>query len=232
MSFKMTPDKIKLLVQNLEEKFRSHTNIENGIAMSRYMKGHFPFYGIKSPERVLLTKEWMKDVPADLSTEERWELVTALWKKDQREFQYVAMDYLHGWKRNLIALEDIKKIEFLITHRSWWDTVDSVASNYLGKYFLKFPEQIEPTVTAWRKSNNLWLKRSCMLFQLKYREKTDLELLKNLIRQFQPEKEFFIQKAIGWTLRQYSKTDPVPVRKFVDEIQLKGLAAKEATKYL
>jgi 3-methyladenine DNA glycosylase AlkD len=223
---------IQSLLSDLEEKFRSHSNFENGLAMSRYMKGHFSFYGIKAPLRTEIKKEWLKGLPKDLSIWQRWELVHELWNKDQREFQYIAMEYINSWRQSEIDIDDIEQIKFLITHRSWWDTVDLLASTFLGKYLLKFPEQKQKIIGQWRHEDNLWLKRACLLFQLKYKQRTDVGLLKDLIRQYQPIKEFFIQKAIGWVLRQYSKTDPEAVKKFVDEIQLKGLAAKEATKYL
>lgn len=200
--------------------------------MSNYMKGHFPFLGIKSPQRVLLMKEWFKTIPTDLSSDEKWLLITELWNKKEREFQYVAIDYLNGWKKDLIRINDISEVKFLITNKSWWDSVDAIASNFLGKYFLKYPEQVNSVIEEWRHSDNMWIQRSCLLYQLKYKDRTDFKLLMDLIRQYQPIKEFFVQKAIGWTLRQYSKTAPEAVRLFIDEIQLKGLAAKEASKYL
>ena len=87
-------------------------------------------------------------------------------------------------------------------------------------------------IEEWRHEDNLWLNRSCLIFQLKYKDATDFELLKDLIRQYQGNSEFFIQKAIGWSLRQYSKFNPDAVRAFVDEIGLEGLAKREASKYI
>jgi 3-methyladenine DNA glycosylase AlkD len=227
-----TTYKIMKHIGDLDAMFRSQQNTENGLAMSKYMKGHFQFYGLKSPLRNQIQKDWLKDLPHDLTHSEKWILIHELWKKEQREFQYVAMEYLNSWKPKTIMPEDIDQLKFLITHKAWWDTVDLLASNFLGNYCLKFPEEGYRTIQEWRNSENMWLNRSCLLFQLKYKEKTDVELLKSLIRQYQPVKKFFIQKAIGWTLRQYSKTNPETVRAFVNEIGLKGLAAKEATKYL
>ena len=223
---------IQTFIQNLEDKFRSNANYENGLAMSRYMKDHFSFFGINAPLRAEIKKEWLKVLPENMSSSDKWELVHDLWKREQREFQYIAVEYVNGWKNAEMNRDDIEHLKFLITHRSWWDTVDLLASTFLGKYFLKFPEEKANIIGQWRNDENMWLKRSCLLFQLKYKERTDLQLLKDLIRQFQPIREFFIQKAIGWSLRQYSKWDPRSVREFVNEIQLSGLAAKEATKYL
>ncbi|MFN5148429.1 MAG: DNA alkylation repair protein [Flavobacteriia bacterium] len=223
---------IRNLLTDLEKSFSENANSENGLTMSAYMKGHFQFYGVMAPLRKQLTREWLKTFPKNLSSTERWLLLEELWKKDQREFQYVAVDYLNHWRNDLIDEEDAVKLKDLIVHRSWWDSVDLLASGILGKYCMKYPNRRAVLLTEWRNSENVWLQRSCLLFQLKYKEKTDFDLLKELIRQFSPTKEFFIQKAIGWSLRQYSKTDPEAVRQFVLEIGLKGLAAKEAMKHL
>ena len=155
-----------------------------------------------------------------------------LWQKEQREFHYVAMDFMAKWKDNDILLEDYNFIEFLLTNHSWWDSVDTLASNYLGRYLRVFPEQREVVIKSWRKSENMWLRRSCLIFQLRYKSQTNFELLKSLIFEFMHEKEFFIQKAIGWSLREYAKTNPVSVRNFVEESGIQGLAKREALKHI
>ena len=220
------------LISELEKQFRIHSNIENGLAMSKYMKDRFPFFGIKSQQRKEIQKIWISNVPKSLNHEERWELIRELWEKEEREYQYVAIDWMNSWNKRLIEDTDDSHLRFLITNKSWWDSVDAIASNYLGKYCLKFPEKANELVSDWRQEKNMWLNRSCLIFQLKYGKQVDFQLLKELIKQYQPNKEFFIQKAIGWSLRQYSKFNPEAVRVFIDEIDLKGLAKKEASKYL
>ena len=132
-----------------------------------------------------------------------------------------------GFEKN-----DYKKLEELITHHSWWDTVDSIASNAVGEYFKAYPEMIPEVIERWRNSDNMWLNRTCLIFQLKYRDQLDFELLKSLIQQYLPVKEFFIQKAIGWSLRQHSKHDPAAVKAFADSLELSTVAKREAYKYI
>jgi 3-methyladenine DNA glycosylase AlkD len=134
--------------------------------------------------------------------------------------------------KNGFAIEDIHALEHFIVTKSWWDTVDLIASNAVGRYMLQFPEKRDTTIDHWRKSDNIWLNRSCLIFQLKYKDQTNFKLLKSLIQQYQFENEFFIQKAIGWSLREYSKTNPEGVRDFIEAIGLKGLAYREGGKYL
>ena len=216
-------------INNLDEALHAHKNVSEAVAMSKYMKGHFPYLGIKSPMRKEVQKKWVKTLSKDLN---RWDIVYLLWEKDEREYQYIAIDYLNRMPKKEYHEDDHKLIEEILTTKSWWDSVDTIASNYVGTYFQLFPHKLDEVIARWRKSDNMWLNRTCIIFQLKYKNAVDFELLKDLILQYQNVKEFFIQKAIGWSLRQYSKFNPEAVRDFVDEIGLEGLAKREAIKYL
>ncbi len=200
--------------------------------MNAYMKNKFVFFGIKAPVRKALADAWIKSLPATLSPTERKEIVWELYNQEQREFHYVAIDWMNAWKKEMIEKDDSDFLKLLITTHSWWDSVDAIASNYLGKYIQKFPIEGTELIEEWRHSDNMWLRRSCLIHQLKYGNNTDFTLLMDLINQFKNDKEFFIQKAIGWSLRQYSKFQPEAVRDFLHDSDLKGLARKEAEKYL
>jgi 3-methyladenine DNA glycosylase AlkD len=224
--------KVSDLIVVLELKFEQNKNQEIALKSEKYLKNQFPFYGIQSAARREIQKEWFLFLKENNNSFNHWDLIHELWNKDQREFKYVAIDWLHSWKKSKIQFSDISDIELLIRTHSWWDSVDLVASTYLANYFKKFPSQIPIVVNRWRKSDNIWLKRSCLLFQLKYKNEVDFDLLKSLITEFQPLNEFFIQKAIGWALRQYSKFNKIAVKDFIEEINLQGLAKREGSKYL
>jgi 3-methyladenine DNA glycosylase AlkD len=220
------------LVQQLELEFEKNRNEFEAEGMSRYMKNRFTYFGIKKPKRAVIQKQWFSIIPKDFTQENKRELVLELWQKEEREFHYVAMDFMAKWKDKELVSEDSEFIEFLLTNHSWWDSVDALASNYLGRYLRLFPIQRETVIKSWRKSENRWLRRSCLIFQLRYKSQTNFELLKSLILEFKHEKEFFIQKAIGWSLREYAKTNPVSVRNFVEESGIQGLAKREALKHI
>lgn len=224
-------DTIDALISRLDQQFRKNRNDTKARAMSDYMKGLFPFFGIASVERKIIQKAWFNTFD---STDRTlfWKLIHTLWDQNEREFQYVAIDLLNKQPRKCYNGLDAKEIESLITTKSWWDTVDLIASNYLGKYMLYFPELGKNLIHAWRNSDNLWLQRSCLIFQLKYGNKTDVALLKSLIQQYSGISEFFIQKAIGWSLRQLSKTNSIAVEEILEDITLKGIALREARKHL
>ena len=122
----------------------------------------------------------------------------------------------------------------MITQKSWWDTVDSMASDITGPYFQRYPEQIRPVTGGWNRSRNIWLQRSSLLFQKAWKKETDKERLASYILHLSKSTEFFVQKAIGWSLREYAKTDPDWVRSFVKSHQkeLAPLSKREALKHL
>jgi 3-methyladenine DNA glycosylase AlkD len=219
---------IKKSISQLENELKSLKNENKSASMSKYMKEKFSYFGVSSPERKILQKKYFELWKPYLISELKWEIIFALWEKEEREFQYIAIDWLKKWSKNNLSVLDIKNIEWLITQKSWWDSVDLIASNLVGLYFQKFPEKVDEIITDWRTSENNWLKRSCLIFQLKYKNSTNFDLLKSLIIEFQSNKDFFIQKAIGWSLRTYADLYPKQVEHFIEEINLIGLAKREA----
>ncbi|WP_066172257.1 DNA alkylation repair protein [Bacillus marinisedimentorum] len=216
--------------EEMTSRFRMHKNAQQAEKMEKYMKNKFPFLGLKTPERSSLLKEFIaeKGLP---EPENLLQVVHSLWNEEEREFQYTALHLLtkqhKQMDRNWIA-----HLETLITEKSWWDTVDTLASQLCGTYFTRFPEEIDRHVMRWLDSGNIWLQRSAVLFQLKYKDKTDEELLYRVVVRLQNEDEFFIKKAIGWALREYGKTAPDSVRYFVQSRSLAPLSRREAMKHL
>lgn len=198
--------------------------------MAAYMKNNFPFLGIPKPQLAAAIKPHMAAL-GNVSYAEMREIVLYLWDKEAREFQYVAMEVLwknkRRWSENVLEL-----IEDLILRRSWWDSVDMLAGTYAGFALQKWSAQRPLIIEQWRNSDNMWLVRSSLLFQLKYKEQTDAALLFSIIQQHAGAKQFFIQKAIGWVLRQYAYTQPDMVRAFVAENSLAPLSRREAMKHL
>lgn len=218
-------------LQPIEQLFEANANAENAKAMKAYMKDHFEYFGIKSTERRELQKQFLAEhgLPKPFDPV----VFRALWKADHREFQMFGLDLLR--KQAKKAQEnDLSLIEELIITKSWWDTVDGLSSWVCGPYFLKFPEKVRPVTYAWAISENMWLRRASILFQLGYKEKTDVDVLTDHIELNIGSKEFFINKAIGWALREYGKTDPEFVRDYVKrmEVRMHTLSVREALKNL
>jgi 3-methyladenine DNA glycosylase AlkD len=129
--------------------------------------------------------------------------------------------------------EFVDTMEYLITTKSWWDTVDSIAGGTVGVHFRRYPVIKNKYLARWRKSEDFWLRRTAILFQLNYKNETDFDLLCEIIRENLGSKEFFINKAIGWALRQYARTDPKAVKNFVKVTkELNPLSRREAMKHL
>ncbi|MCP5455459.1 MAG: DNA alkylation repair protein [Thermotogae bacterium] len=210
--------------------FYNSRNSENAAAMKKYMGNRFEFIGIKKPERALLSKEFLKEKKKDNKAD--WHMIFELYSLEEREFQYLAIDYLSVVKK-ILVFEDIINIQELITEKSWWDTSDSI-DNIVAHMALSDPGIKRDIISKWVKSDNVWLKRVSILFQLKYKENTDTDFLKYAVSENYGTNEFFVDKAIGWALREYSKTNPGWVRDFITQNRedLSSLSYREAVKYI
>ncbi len=217
-------------INELRKRFQAHANPTAAESMRAYMRNLFTFLGIKSPLRRQLQQEFYRDFGLP-ELEDLPSTLLALWSLPEREYQYTACELL-GRFENKLPLEFIHTLETLLTTKSWWDTVDTLASNAVGTHFKRYPTVREITLVKWRKSEDFWLRRTCILFQLKYKSETDFKLLKTIIRENLGSQEFFINKAIGWALRQYTRVDPEGVRDFVAKTPLAPLSAREALKWL
>jgi len=217
-------------IEALKQLYKKSSNAETAFWMEKYMKNNFKCYGIKKPERDLIKKDFIirHGYPPVQETEK---VVERLWREPERELQYFAMDLLYRF-RKILNLRIIELYEKIITEKSWWDTVDYISASLVGYYFEIHKSEIQTYTSKWMNSGNMWLQRSCILYQLKYKKATDFELLKNFILQCNTSREFFIQKAIGWALREYSKTDPFKVAEFVANNELKPLSRREAMRII
>lgn len=217
-------------IEKMQAILTAHANDENAFHMEKYMRNQFMFLGIKTPLRKKLTQQFFKETKIK-EEDFQPEFVRSLWQSIEREYQYVAMDYI-GLSLKKLRKEDLFLLEELITTKSWWDTADMLAQKAVGKIASDHPEVISEIIEEWNKSENMWLQRSALLFQLKYKEHTDEKLLYRFINDHASSKEFFIQKAIGWVLREYSKTNPDSVKQFISRNQLAKLSVREGSKYL
>jgi 3-methyladenine DNA glycosylase AlkD len=211
-----------LLVENADA--------DQAIPMAKYMRNQFEYLGIKTPLRNALFKQFLASygLPAQ---DKLPAVVRQLWRLPQREYQYIAMGFLDRMKEQ-VTPDSIPLIEYLIVTKSWWDTVDSLAGHVVGGLFTRHPQARGPSITRWRYDEDIWVRRTTLIFQLSYKKNTDEALLFSLINDNLGSSEFFINKAIGWALREYSKSNPTAVIEFVDKTRLAPLSRREALKWM
>ncbi len=154
----------------------------------------------------------------------------ACWEADQREMQYIGLDLMRRFSKKVDS-NFIDEYAYYLVTKSWWDTVDSIIKP-VATYFQRFPELQGKTIEKWMASDNIWLQRACLLFQLPTKVETNEALLFDLILRLKDSDEFFIQKAIGWALREHSKSQHENVVSFVEEHNLAALSKREALKWL
>ena len=182
-------------IMPLVKLFEANTNPANAEPMAKYMKNLFPYLGIKTPKRKELFKDFIKEHCLPDSSELK-QIVLDLWDLPEREFQYVAIGLLRKFSKKWD--EDFTELfEKLIITKSWWDSVDGLASWIVGEHFKRFPNIRDKYIDRWMKSGNIWLQRTCLLFQFGYKDNTDEMLMGSIILSLNSSKEFFINKAIG-----------------------------------
>lgn len=219
-------------VTAVKEKFQQNANPEYAQQMAAYMKYHFPYLGLGTPLRKTLLLD-IKSQTAEPQLNELESVILELWAMEEREFQYVAL-YLLQKNLNKLTPKNIPFILELIPQKSWWDTVDALAGSIISGILKKHPNELIPLIEPCISSNNFWINRTAIIAQLKFHKITNTDFLTQAIVPHISNKEFFLRKAIGWSLRQYAKSNPHWVIDFVNqyEDQLSGLSKREALKHI
>ena len=197
--------------------------------MSKYMKNKFEFFGVGASERNEIWKPYFKEAKKTKKID--WDFIEICFKHEKRECQYTAAYYLKHMQK-FLAEDDISKLKELVLTKSWWDTVD-ILDKVIGSIIYN-NKKLYSIMLEWSKDDNIWLRRVAIDHQLLRKENTDVQLLEKILINNLNHKEFFVNKAIGWALRDYSKTNPQWVRNFIEvhKENMASLSIREASKYL
>ena len=198
-------------------------------SMSKYMQDKFRFLGIRGATRTEIYKKYFPDARKTKIID--WDFVESCWNKEEREFQYVVVYYLKAMQKFLKRV-DISRLKYLIVTKSWWDTVDLLAK-VIGSLVIRI-EGYDQIMLEWSKDSNIWLRRVAILYQLSLKDKVDEIILDKILVNNLGDNEFFINKAVGWALRDYSKYNPEWVREFIkkNKDNMANLSIREASKYI
>ena len=218
---------MKLL--DLITDFEENRNELLAESMSKYMQDKFRFLGVRGTTRTEIYKKYFPDARKTKIID--WDFVESCWNKEEREFQYVVVYYLKAMQK-FLKREDISKLKYLIVTKSWWDTVDLLAK-VVGSLIIRI-EGYDQIMLEWSKDSNIWLRRVAILYQLSLKDKVDKQVLDKILVNNLGDSEFFINKAVGWALRDYSKYNPEWVREFIkkNKENMANLSIREASKYI
>lgn len=213
----------------LQSAFETHRNPERATQMAAYMRDQFVFYGIQTPVRTRLCRDVFKAAKREGVID--WGFVDSCWADAHREFQYVACDYLNALHDQL-HFDDVPRLFTYVKTKQWWDTIDRL-DRIIGDIGLR-DDRIDALMRTWSTDDDFWVRRIAIDHQLLRKDRTNTELLETILVNNVGSSEFFINKAIGWALRDYSKTNPDWVRSFINRhhAQLATLSIREGSKYL
>lgn len=218
------------LLSELQEVFTQYADPERAKGQQAYMKSAMPCWGLSLPDVRKIGKQVFKNYIPQNNQDYRDVLWHVFYKAQRREEWYAGMDYAKQFKTFVIE-KNVDLYLDIIRLTKWWDVVDDFAANLVGSA-LRDSNKKTTYMRTWIVDENMWIRRTALLAQLKYKEKTDKELLAELITTVMHEKEFFIRKAIGWALRSYSYANPSCVKQFIKkhEDELSGLSIREGLK--
>lgn len=218
--------------QQLQKSFAAHANPQLAAQKQSYMKSTMPYWGLYRATITEIVKKELLSAPPSTNQEYRDTIDYIFSHATHREEWYAALIYAMKFKKYIVE-ENIDLYQNLIMQGQWWDIIDTVSSNLLGPA-LKHSPNIAKHTLRWIKDDNMWVRRSALLTQLMYKKNIDFALQEKLMLTVAHEKEFFIRKAIGWVLREYSKTDKVAVSNFIEthRDRLSNLSIREGSKYL
>ena len=220
------------VIEFVQTRFEDMADPEKAIPMASYMKTEMPFYGIQKSDRVHVNRELKKKYPPKNRRQYHF-VIRALWKLPHREEKYTAIEYAKQ-SDEYISMESLSLFELMIRQGRWWDLVDDIAIKLVGRILYKDRLKMKPVLDRWVLDEEMWIRRSALISQILHKDQTDEDQLFRYCQKLMDEKEFFIRKAIGWALRDYSKTNEDSVRKFLSKNreQLSGLSFREASKYV
>lgn len=210
----------------IQQALLSVQDLDKKDGMEAYMRNQFPFLGVQAIPRRKVINPLFKGIQKQPIN---WDLIHQLWQADEREYQYVALDILKKQSKQL-TYEDIPTLKKLAQTKSWWDTID-VLDRLIGNIGLT-DSRVDDLMITWSEDDDFWLRRISIDHQIGRKEKTNIQLLETIIINNLNSSEFFINKAIGWSLREYSKIDPEYVKKFITlhDKQMARLSIREALK--
>lgn len=228
----ITAEYVNELTDFVSSQLNSQRDQKKAIEMAAYMKTSMPFYGVQKPDRVPIIQEIKRDYKPD-SFEEYRDALRSLWMLRYREEKYIALNYAESFPK-YIKLDAVPVYEEIIRQGQWWDFVDPVSTNLIGRVYLNDREDLYELIEQFSEDSDMWIRRCSLLVHNKHKDLTDSEQLFRFCGKLAHETDFFIRKAIGWALREYSKTKPSAVRAFIkkNKDKLSPLSIREGSKYV
>lgn len=216
----------------ITKSLKASADPDKAVPMARYMKTDMPFYGVQKSGREKIARA-IKWHYRPGTFEEYLELVNLLWSKEHREEKYLAIQLARTY-RLFITTDSLELYERLIREGAWWDFVDEIAIKLIGPVLRNEPEVMEPVLDEWIEDENMWIRRAALLSQVLHRDKTDKDRLFRYCKARLGDDEKFVQKAIGWALRDYSRANSEAVRSFLMKHgdEMSELAFREAARVL
>ena len=212
----------------LRARLRELGSVAHAAREKHYHKSRWEHWGVRAPDMDRAIRECLTGA----DTETLYLSCAALWREPVWDLRIVAARVLAGksvppddrlWRFVLDRMSDL----------DGWAVADTLAAG-AGRCLIAEPRRLG-AVETWVENPHLWTRRAALVFTLPWMKPgRDPERMLGWSSRLLPDREWFIQKAIGWQLRSLSKASPGRLRKFLSDHggAVKGVARREATRYL
>lgn len=217
----------------INRKLAQISDPDRGQIQKKYLKSPFLFYGVSRSDMKAIAREVKRKWP-DISQREILDLCSQLWEQEHHECKSIAIDLLNLCPGH-IDNKVLGLIDHMIDTATGWDHIDEIAIRLVGRLLIKDKNNFA-YLAECGKSPNFWKRRVSIIAQLKLYKTNHFnrEFFFTACAEHLHEKEFFIRKAIGWGLRELSKSDPNAVFEFICQrrADMSGLTFREGSKRL
>lgn len=224
---------IDLFVAEFQKQFKKYQNKKRAEKEKSYLKSPYNFYGVSVNQINIIVKEFRKKNPT-LEKDKLFKLVHKLWNSSYHEEKTLAIKLLSSYD-SYLSFKDMKLLEKLLQESTGWDHIDGIATGLVSAVLSKNKKAFD-YLNKWSNSSNFWLRRAAIISQINLfrKGKGNKELCFDIMKKQFDDSEFFIRKAIGWTLRELSKEDPQTVYRFLkkNKAQMSSLSFREGSRRL
>ncbi len=219
---------------NIQRELKKLADPRRAEGEKKYLKSPMKHYGVTVPSLRRLAKSWIKE-NSQLSIDGVLNQSQKLWKGKSHEERMIAI-FLLVFRVDELSFRHLSIIEKMVRESTGWAQLDMISAWLCGKLYQDDKASMTRVLKRWVKDSNFWVRRASLLTLLGpvRKDKGSFPLFDQLATELLPEKEFFIRKAIGWVLRELSKSEPETVFAYIKKhkTEMSGLTYREATRRL
>ena len=226
-------------VNSIETRLRALADPKRAEGERAYLKSDLidddrVHLGVATPACRRIVRQELRALGA-VTHDELLYMVGSLWDRPEFEFKRAATEMAHI-RSEMFTPDDLDQVLTWMRRAQTWALIDEWAPRVVGRLLDNYPSEVGPVLDRWSVDDDFWIRRSSLLSMLisLRRGEGEFDRFGRYADAMMGETEFFIRKAIGWTLRDMSRRRPIEVAEFIRPRvgAMSGLTFREAVRRL